>query len=395
MSQRRAYLFNPTCEMEVANGLANYMPPAQMLKFVEDLETLPLVYAGPDDCVLVKNLPSSDFVNRLESVGFSLPSFRLVNKLDNLGGEFVPSPWGWSPAAAKKLKPLGTEWNEDIRPFFSRQFAQELSLLLSQKSIPRSINPEHIAQYVDSLSDVENLLMEWGKVVIKAPYSSSGRGLQMLRRNHLNINIINKTRSLISQQGGVMVEPLMDVLCDFAFEFKIEAGTVHFVGYSLFSTTENGQYQGHQIPFSPDKLPEEAKYLWDIGVINAALDELQAALQQSALAQLYEGYLGVDAFVFRDENEKILLQPCLELNLRNNMGIVALYLEKHIAPDSSCDFQIISQTNVSISLFDIDMASRYPLVISEGKIVSGYLPLTSPDQDAINLAYILVESATL
>jgi len=391
MSQRQAYYFNPTCEMEVANGLANYMPPAQMLRFVEDLETLPLVYATPDDCILVTKLPSVDFINRLESAGFALPSFRLVHKLDNLAGQFVPSPWGWSPAAAKKLGLLGAEWKDELRPFFSRQFAKELSLLLAEKNIPRTINSDYIARYVDSLSDVENLLMDWGKVVIKAPYSSSGRGLQMLRRNHLNVNIINKTRSLIAQQGGVMLEPLMDVLCDFAFEFKLEKGMVNFVGYSHFVTTENGQYQGHQIPFSPDKLPAEAKHLWDIGVINAALDELQAILQKSDLAHLYEGYFGVDAFVYKDEDGNVLLQPCLELNLRNNMGIVALHLEKHIAAGSSCNFQIVSPAHVSVSLFDKDMSTRYPLLMADNKIVSGYLPLTSPSQEAINLAYILVE----
>lgn len=391
MTKRCAYLFNPTCEMEVANGLANYMPPGPMQQFAEDLGTLPLVYAESDDCVLVKKLPPNDFLNRLESAGFKLPSFRLLDKRDNLAGEFVPTPWGWSPAVASLLAPLGAQWNEELRPFFNRRFAREVSLALSEKNLPRTLQREQISQYVDNLADVEKLLMEWGKVVIKAPYSSSGRGIQMLRRNHLNVNIINKTRSLIKQQGGVMLEPLLDALCDLAFEFKIEDGVVCFVGFSSFLTGENGQYQSHQIPFAPEKLPQEAQYLWEIGVINAALDELQAVLQDSALAALYSGYLGVDAMVYRDDNGKVLLQPCVEINLRNNMGIVALHLEKHIADGSSCEFQIVSPTHVSLPLLDMDLSASHPLIVADGKIASGYLPLTPPSEESRNMAYILVE----
>lgn len=392
MTRRQAYFFNPTCEMEVANGLPNYTPPSQMQKFGEDLELLPLAYASTDDCVLVSTLPSTDFSNRLETAGFQLPSFRLLNKLDNLAGEFIPSPWGWSPAVAKRLAPFGAEWDEVLRPFFSRVFAQEISLKLSDKSIPRTLDSKHIAQYVDNLTDVENLLMEWGKVVIKAPYSSSGRGLQMLHRNHLNINIINKTRSLIKQQGGVMVEPMLDNLCDLAFEFKLENKTVNFVGYSSFTTNEKGQYASHQIPFSPSNLPDEAKHLWDIGVINAALEELQQALQDSDLPLHYEGYFGVDAFVFRDQDSNVRLQPCVEINLRCNMGIVALYLEKHIATGSQCNFKIVSQTSIAIPLMDVDLSTNYPLVMADNKIVSGYLPLSFPHAESLSLAYILVES---
>ncbi len=390
MAERQAYFFNPTCEMEVANGLSSYTPPAFLVKFSEDLEMLPFVYASSDDCVLVRHLPSAEFLNRLEDAGFRLPSFRLVNKPNIIAGGFVPSPWGWSPAVANRLKSLGAKWDDVLRPFFNRQFALEISLILQEKCLPRIVEKSRMAKYVESLTDVEKLLMEWGKVVIKAPFSSSGRGIQMLRGNHLDINIINKTRSLIEQQGGVMVEPMMDTLCDFAYEFKIKRGTVYFVGFSSFTTDDKGQYVSHLIPFDSNSFPKEVAHLWEIGVVNAALDELTIALQNSDLPKHYDGYFGVDAFVFRHSDGQVLLQPCVEINLRKTMGIVALHLEKHIAAGSRCEFKIDSNPPIPFSLIDLDLSTTYPIVMSDGKIVSGYLPLTPPTEEAKSMAYIVV-----
>ncbi len=391
MSKRYAHIFNPTCEMEVANGEVSYTPPSHLLKFVQDLEVLPLVYASEEDCVLVCRMPDAEFTDRLSAAGFDLPGFRLIDKVDHLSADFVPSPWGWSPAVAHLLRPLGAIWNDDLKPFFSREFALSILKNLFGKNLPRIINPSRVARYADSLTDVEKLLAEWGKVVIKAPYSSSGRGIQMLRGNQLDINIINKTRSLIKQQGGVMVEPLFEKICDFAYEFKMQKGEIFFVGYSSFSTNEKGQYEGHHIPFDPKSLPKEAYHLWDIGVINAALEELLPALQNSGLAKHFEGYFGVDALVFRDSDSNVRLQPCIEINLRNNMGIVALHLEKHIAPGSVCEFKIISNPSVSLALFDMDLKTNHPLVMDGNKIRSGYLPLTPPKDDTLSMAYLLVK----
>lgn len=391
MSKRLAHIFNPTCEMEVANGEVSYTPPAHLLKFVQDLEMLPFVYASEQDCVLLHHLPDAEFTDQLREAGFDLPGFRLINRMDHLSADFEPSPWGWSPAIAHQLKPLGARWNQFLKPFYNRRFALDILNILIRRNLPRIINPTRIARFAESLTDVEKLLAEWGKVVIKAPYSSSGRGIQMLRGNHLDINIINKTRRLIAQQGGVMVEPLFEKVCDFAYEFKIQNGEIFFVGYSSFITNDKGQYEGHIIPFDPKSLPEEAYHLWDIGVLNAALEELLPALQDSGLAAHYEGYFGVDALVFSDSDGFVRLQPCVEINLRNNMGIVALHLEKHIAPGKRCEFKIVTNPSVSLTLFDMDLKAKYPLVMDGKKIRSGYLPLTPPKEDALSLAYLLVK----
>jgi hypothetical protein len=40
------------------------------------------------------------------------------------------------------------------------------------------------------------------------------------------------------------------------------------------------------------------------------------------IAPHYNGYLGIDMMLYWDENGKIALNPCVEVNLRMTMGMV-------------------------------------------------------------------------
>ena len=40
------------------------------------------------------------------------------------------------------------------------------------------------------------------------------------------------------------------------------------------------------------------------------------------IAPHYDGYLGIDMMLYWDENGKIALNPCVEVNLRMTMGMV-------------------------------------------------------------------------
>ena len=51
-----------------------------------------------------------------------------------------------------------------------------------------------------------------------------------------------------------------------------------------------------------------------IGQVLMAIDDL--------IAPHYDGYLGIDMMLYWDENGKIAINPCVELNLRMTMGMV-------------------------------------------------------------------------
>ena len=42
----------------------------------------------------------------------------------------------------------------------------------------------------------------------------------------------------------------------------------------------------------------------------------------------YVGYLGVDMMIYEDESGEFGVQPCVEINLRYNMGICLLYTSR-------------------------------------------------------------------
>ncbi len=391
MNRGLAHIFNPTCEMEVANGEVSYQAPSYLQKFTQDLEILPYIYSNSEDVVLVRKLPNKDFTIRLNEAGFDLPSFCLIDKINSLKNDYKPSPWGWSPAVAKKLHLLGAKWQTELKPFFSRQFSLKILQQVTQKATKGLVDSGNVARYVEDFSQVENLMQEWKQIVIKAPFSSSGRGVQILRESYIDQHITNKTKNIIKTQGGAMVEPYYDKICDFAYEFKIGNGEISFVGFSAFFTNEQGQYEGHIIPFDANNFPKEAAELWRNGVVNDGLELLKNALQNTKIPNLYEGYFGVDALIFKDKNGDILLQPCIEINLRCNMGIVALHLEKHIAAGSTCEFKIISNKSVPLTILDKNFTAKYPLEMEDNKIVSGYLPITPPSDNAQSMVYLLVE----
>ena len=78
----------------------------------------------------------------------------------------------------------------------------------------------------------------WNRIVIKAPWSSSGRGVRFVDAETFSDNIRGWIRNTLSQQGSVMIEPYYNKVKDFGMEFMVDSeGKVGYCGLSLFSTT--------------------------------------------------------------------------------------------------------------------------------------------------------------
>ncbi|HOI48862.1 MAG TPA: hypothetical protein PK167_06130, partial [Prolixibacteraceae bacterium] len=59
------YLFNPTCEMAIANGTVSWQPNRLLQQMETDLGNLPQFFAAETDVVLVKRLPGKAFTDTL------------------------------------------------------------------------------------------------------------------------------------------------------------------------------------------------------------------------------------------------------------------------------------------------------------------------------------------
>ena len=124
-----------------------------------------------------------------------------------------------------------------------------------------------------------------------------------------------------ASQGGVVGEPIYNKVEDFAMEFYADGrGRVVFAGYSVFHTGGSGMYAGNDLLSDEKILQKLSAYVPQEEFIRlrTRLEEELSAL----FGGFYHGYLGVDMMIchFPDEAPVYRIHPCVEINLRMNMG---------------------------------------------------------------------------
>lgn len=402
------WFFNPTCEYAVANGNASWQPNRLLQKMERDLDTLPLIFASSNDIVLVRKMPTDDFRNRLKSMGISLPRFMLLeNTLKTKAGDEKLDwlmPWGWSPAAHKLLGPLKelcsasflnspvANWDSAQKEFYSKKFSlgileNLLPLLPREKVHPQELLP----RIVTTRNEFQQLIEQWGKLMVKAPWSSSGRGLQPITKTPVVPKVWEKLMGIVNEQGYAIAEPLLDKVLDMALQFELKSGKVNYLGRSIFLTDKKGQYQGNFLKGMPGNiLPETKEMVKELPeMLKTPLIKI---LEESPFAKNYEGNFGVDVLIYRDEEGQLRVNPCLEINVRQNMGLLSLHLEKYLAPGSKGMFKTFFQKDTTFQVFADEMQEKHPPVISDSQITKGFFPLTEQAADAQFGAYIIADN---
>ncbi len=400
------YLFNPTCEYAVANGHASWQPNRLLQKMEEDLGTLPLFLARPHDVVLVKNLPPASFITRLKQVGISAPHFVPFKKIST-GNEFTGKPkdrllpWGWSPAAHRLLEPLKpscsaafkdspvAKWQPGYREIYSKKFGLQILKSILPHLPPEKVLPNHLLPEVcTTKAQIETLLRRWGKLMVKAPWSSSGRGLQPITKTPVVPKVWEKLMGIINEQGYAMAEPLLDKVLDLALQFELKKGKATYLGLSRFLTDAKGQYQGNFLNSWPEDISPGAKAFAQ-SLPQLLVKPLTNAIEASELAQNYEGFFGVDTLLFQDTEGVLRVHPCLEINVRQNMGLLSLYLEKLLVPGGKGIFKTFYQPGKSFQEFQKEMETLHPVRLKSNQIESGFFPLTPAGENTLFGAYIL------
>ena len=171
------------------------------------------------------------------------------------------------------------------------------------------------------------------------------------------------------------------------------AGEVTFAGYSLFRTGKSGMYEGNRLLSNEAIWKQLSQY-----VPSKVLTDLENCLKyrlSALVGTVYKGYLGVDMMICRfPENEKPVfrIHPCVEINLRMNMGVVARFLyDRYVRSGSTGRFVIDYHPSEGEALQEHErMSATYPLEIREGRVYSGYLPLVPVHRRSCYRAWIWV-----
>lgn len=386
------YFFNPTCELAVANSSFSYMPPLLLQEMEQDLAILPFIYANPTDFVLTENQPSANFKKLLTEAGFDLPIFCSQAELSFPSDSEIHAlyPWGWSPAAHFILKKFKERCSEefktspvyDWKPIHKTLFERKTSLnllcdILDKNPREWMINRNLTGKKVSEIDEIEKLLKIHEVIVLKAPLSSSGRGIQIIRKEVLNNSNKQWISGVLKQQKYLIAEPFLDKRMDLSFQFRISNSTIEYLGYSVFETNSNGQYKGTFVhPDLNHILPEAESGQLD-ELIKSTPDLIKRSMHDSDYARFYEGYIGIDALIF-NEAGKLKMQPCIEVNCRMNMGILSLFLADRIHPLSSGKFNLFAGKMGEFKKFAEDQMQANPVSFKDGKICSGFLPLSEP-----------------
>lgn len=389
----RFAVFNPEHDLALANGDAHYLAPRNIREMAHDLAPL----------------------------------------MDYLAWD---TPWGWDAAIVSHLHKSGIPRQElpnDAMLAALRTRSERITAHhLLQQMLPLSVHLTGESYVCRSLDDIESCATQYRHLLLKAPLSGSGKGLRHLNFNdddnkNDNENYPTSRRStsaltlslkkveswcdaLIRRHGYLTAEPYYDKVQDFAMEFIVADGQCHFIGYSLFTTDDHGRYDSNLLLSDADIEARLSEYI-PCSVLHDVRHFVEAHTDLIVPAEWdtsrFPITFGIDMMIvniigqqsirpdgnsqFRIQNSEFKLHPCVEINLRANMGIVAHEVRRHLmAPEATGIYRLaLFADHAALAAFDEEQRALYPALYRDGLLVRGYHPLTSTEGNTRHLAYVI------
>lgn len=290
---------------------AQYCPSSAARRTGEKFWDIARLWAAPDDFIL--HLPDDGSLRDV-----AVPDWSLVTAIE---------PWGWDRHIVGVLRKLGAPERllpseaqlEKTRQLSSRETTVRVLQTLREQQLPANVLRAE-SRWCTTEEEVQAAIAAFGGVaMLKQPWSCSGRGVWRSDSPSSEARI----RKTLREQGAVEGEPVYDNRGDFAMEFYAAPDaqgycSVCYEGLSLFRTHEGGAYKGNVVASEAElrrQLEAEAGR-------RLPLDELSTALCRALSCVLadYTGPLGVDMMLTSEG-----IHPCIEVNLRNTMGRVAIF----------------------------------------------------------------------
>ena len=394
-------IFNPENDIALASGQLNFTAPKHAMQFARDCAFLPVWFSGESDAVVYESNNAAWEARVRKDFNLTANQFSKGMQFDKV------APWGWSDAIAYKLQRLGLPMDEltaqsgIVNLGKHRELSHRRTSILFNQRLSDSIDITDLAVEVNSMEEFERVAAHFGRYIVKAPWSSSGRGIIDSERLSTN-EICRQVEGIIRRQGSVLIERKLDCRYNFAYLFEITDSGTQFLGPSIFSNSGLASYS-QNIVASPTRLFQ----MLDDAIDTVCRDELishrpqlpdtelMSTILNDLFADNYRGYLGVDMMLYVD-NGRLRVAPCIEINLRCTMGVVAhLLAERYIDANSVAAMQMnitqIRPTNQDVLIGGTQHSSvvvgaeescagvEESYVAMNGKLKSGKVALTPPD----------------
>lgn len=308
----RVFLFNPENDIALGAGKTCFTPPKAAVAMARAGATLPWWFGDEGDYLLLPddNLRRQWFEEVTARFGKG-PS--PVTSLKDVDIREL-SPWGHSAYTARLFQKHGAPSSLVNTEMERSEFYRSLSHRRTALNVLRSLGSDTSAEAF-SLEDVRQFAARFPDFYVKAPWSSSGRGV--FRSKDISES---QVEGIMRRQGSVMLEKAYDGTQDFAMLFMAHGEKIEFHGYSVFFT--GGTAYGGNILASDVEIECRLSELAGAARVAQVREEIATALTETVAAPGYEGPLGVDMLVYKSDNG-LEIAPCIEVNLRYTMGFVA------------------------------------------------------------------------
>lgn len=318
------HVYNPSHDEALAINREQYCPSSAARRTAAMFWDVARHWAAPGDVIL--RLPDD---GSLRGAAFwrVADDVQLAASALDWSAVAAIEPWGWDRHIVGVLRRLGApdrllptgEQLERIRDLSSRQTAVRVLERVNHhlSADADAATPIFTNHWCTSEAEVDALIREYGGLaMLKQPWSCSGRGVW--RSDGASSE--QRVRKTLREQGAVEAEPFYERLADFAMEFYADAeGGVRYEGLSLFDTHEGGGYAGNVIAPQSElrrRLEQQAGGPLPLPELSGRLCTVLAEV----LAGQYCGPLGIDMML-----TPAGIHPCIEVNLRNTMGRVAMF----------------------------------------------------------------------
>ncbi len=357
--------FTPDVESEVGAGEARAPRGTGSAgeRIGGDLATLPMFLLGADDHVLAPE-PGVRWLRGLQAVGFAIPGFG-VDLPERVGGWL---PWGWSPTTCARA---GVPWDPRWRDLYSKAWLQE------------GFGEGRVAR-----TEAELEALGAPGMVLKAPYSTAGRGLKRWERPDRP----GWARRVLAEQGALVVEPWEERVVDLSVQFTV-GGTLKIQPWSRFLVDAQGRYRGACVGRQLEGLDRDVLRWIRSTDPQAELERVIRPLAAAMAERGFSGFAGIDAYVARTPGG-YRLRRLVELNPRVTMGRIAAAVGRRVRRERFGLMRVVTAGQLAAEGTDpVAWTSRMAGLptprLRDGLIDEGTLMLTEPLPD--RRAWVVLE----
>ena len=352
----KLHVFNPEHDIALAFNRKHLTMPHASQELRMNLGWIPALWAADGDVVMVDDVNYA--AKAAKKFGLKKADVLFLSKEEVKSIRFDEvQPWGWDLALRTQLLEAGVgerllpsgETLAGHRELSSRRQTTDALRVLRDGLEDETCGESFYMTTTEMGGDIPGKRQ---RVVLKAPWSSSGRGVRYVHGD-LDAGFAGWLRRVVKMQGGVMVEPYYNKVKDFGMEFYAhEDGTVSYEGLSLFHTS-NSTYTGSILASEAKKRQMLSAYVPET-LINAIIQRAEGYFSKLVRSYKYEGPFGIDMMIVAHENGRgFLLHPCVEINVRRTMGHVALALAPgEMAPPQLMEF--VHDVNYILKIRDLE-----------------------------------------